>query len=195
MKSGMARMVHYDGFSPGPAVEAVRPNLYHDSWYAWGSIDILSNMSEAMLTASNIRNIIMLEAEAGWQEVDETEWEGTLTWDRYFNRFFTVFVGANSEGEGETEDDTRGVLGFRYLLPLNFESRLWVDSDGGGRVQLEKEFELTPRLMLYGEGEYDTHDDAGEGEAGLSYLVSKGFSVLGQWHSDYGWGGGLQVRF
>jgi len=39
-----------------------------------------------------------------------------------------------------------------------------------------------------------THDD-GEGKAGLSYMVSKNVSLLGQWHSEYGWGGGLQVRF
>jgi hypothetical protein len=59
---------------------------------------------------------------------------------------------------------------------------------------LEKEFVLTPRLSLLGKVEYDTHDEW-EGKAGLSYMVSKNVSLLGQWHSEYGWGGGLQVRF
>jgi hypothetical protein len=45
-----------------------------------------------------------------------------------------------------------------------------------------------------GEAEYDTHDNW-EGSAGLSYMVHKYFSLVGQWHSEYGFGGGLQIRF
>ena len=97
-------------------------------------------------------------------------------------------------GEGSSTEETRGLLGFRYLLPLNFESAAWVDTDAGARIMLEKEFALTPRLSLLGEVEYDTHDEW-EGKAGLSYMVSKNVSLLGQWHSEYGWGGGLQLRF
>ena len=59
---------------------------------------------------------------------------------------------------------------------------------------LEKEFALTPRLSLIGEVEYDTHEKW-EGKAGLSYLFSKNVSWLGLWHSEFGWGGGLQIRF
>jgi hypothetical protein len=59
--------------------------------------------------------------------------------------------------EEDELDKTRGVLGFHYLLPLNIESRIWVDSDGGSRINFDKEFELTPRLMLFGEAKYDTH--------------------------------------
>jgi hypothetical protein len=97
-------------------------------------------------------------------------------------------------GEEDELDDTRGVLGFRYLLPLNMESRAWIDTDGGGRFNLEKSFELTPRLSLSGEAEYDTHDDW-EGSVSLFYMVHKYFSLHGKWHSEYGFGGGLQIRF
>ncbi len=103
-------------------------------------------------------------------------------------------VGADFMGSGNATEDGRGVLGFRYLLPLYFESLFWVDSDGGARVNLEKEFTLTPRLGLIGEIRYDTHD-LWEGKTGLSYTLTKNFSLLGQWHSEYGWGGGLQVLF
>jgi hypothetical protein len=71
---------------------------------------------------------------------------------------------------------------------------VWIDTDGGGRFNLGRSFELTPRLALMGEAEYDTHDKW-EGSAGLSYMVHQYFSLVGQWHSEYGFGGGLQIRF
>jgi FtsP/CotA-like multicopper oxidase with cupredoxin domain len=194
MKNGMARVVHYEGFTLDPQLAAVRPKLYKDSWYFWGQADVLSNMTEGFLMLSNTRNILTAEWEVGWQEVDDTEWEGIFTYDRYINRFFTIFAGANLLGEGDEHDDTRGVLGFRYLLPFTLESRAWIDTDGGGRFNLGRSFELTPRLTLLGEAEYDTHDKW-EGSAALSYMVHKYFSLVGQWHSEYGFGGGLQIRF
>ena len=194
MKSGMARVVHYDNFNIDPQLANVRPNLYKDSWYFWGQADILSNMTEGFLTLTNTRNILTAEWEAGWRDVDGTEWEGIFTWDRYINRFFTLFVGADLLEEEDEPDETRGVLGFRYLLPLNVESRVWVDSDGGARVNFDKEFELTPRLMLFGEAQYDSHDKW-EGNTGLNYTVNKNFSLIILWHSEYNWGAGVQIRF
>lgn len=132
--------------------------------------------------------------EAGWQKVDDTEWEGILTWNRYINRFFTVFSGVDILGAGGENEETRGVFGLRYLLPLNLESRVWIDTEGGARFNLEKSFELTPRLALIGEAQHDSHDKW-EGSAGLSYLIHKNFSLIGKWHSEYGFGGGLQIRF
>ena len=194
MKSGMARVVHYDGYAPDPETRAIRDRLFKESWYAWGDADVLSNMTEGALTFADTRNIFQASWEAGWQRVDKTEWEGLLTYDRSFNSFFSLLGGIDSMGEGSSEEKTRGVIGFRYRLPLNIESVAWVDSDAGARVILEKEFTLTPRLSLTGEVEYDTHDKW-EGKAGMSYTLAKNFSLLGQWHSEYGWGGGLQVRF
>ncbi len=194
MKSGMARVVHYEGFTLDPQLAAVRPKLYKDSWYFWGQADVLSNMTEGFLMLSNTLNILTAEWEVGWQDVDDTDWEGIFTYDRSFNRFFSILAGANLLGEEDELDDTRGVLGFRYLLPLNVESRAWIDTDGGGRFNLGKSFDLTPRLALSGEAEYDTHDEW-EGSVGLSYMVHKYFSLHGKWHSEYGFGGGLQIRF
>lgn len=194
MKAGMARVVHYEDFPLAPRLAAIRPNLYRDSWYFWGQVDALSNMTDGFLMLSNTRNILTAEWEIGWQNVDETEWEGIFTWDRYINRFFTVFAGADLLGEGDDSDKIRGLFGFHYLLPLNLESRAWIDTDGGARLNLDKSFELTPRLALLGDAQYDTHDKW-EGMAGLSYTVNKVFSLIFKWHSDYGFGGGVQLRF
>lgn len=194
MKAGMARVVHYEDFPLDPKLAAIRPKLYRDPWYFWGRADLLSNMTDGFLMLSNTRNILTAEWEAGWQDVDDTEWETILAWDRYVNRFFTVFAGADLLGDGDDSDEIRGVFGFRYLLPFHLESRAWIDTDGGARVNLGKSFDLTPRLALLGDAQYDT-DDKWEGRAGLSYMFTRTFSVVGQWHSDYGIGGGVQIRF
>jgi FtsP/CotA-like multicopper oxidase with cupredoxin domain len=193
MKSGMARLVHYEGFDPGGGVNAVRSQLYKDSWYFWGQADLLGNMTEGALTASNTRHILMVEWEAGWENVPHMEREGAFTWDYYLNRLVSFFAGANHDQEAD-EDETRGILGLRYLLPLNIESFAWIDDEGDNRYGIEKEFMFTPRVALFGEWEYDTqggHED----NVGLSFLVSRGLSVLVQRHSQYEWGAGIQVRF
>lgn len=191
MKSGMARVVSYENFSLSPQMQALRPMLYRDSWYAWGEADILSNMTEGFVTAANTRNNLRLEWEVGWGQVEETEWEALLTWDHYINRFFGVFAGADV---GDAIEDERAIAGFHYLLPLLLESRAFVGSDGEARVEVAKRFELTPRLSLDGLVQYDT-DSYWEYIGGLSYTLSQTFSLRAQWHSDYRWGAGLQVRF
>ena len=195
MKAGMARLIHYENFEMPDSVVDFRPKLYKDSWYFWAKAEVLSNMTEGFVRAANTRHTLTAMWEYGWQEVDEDEWEGLLTWDYYINRFFTVFTGLDVLGEGSITEDTRGVLGITYLLPLNIESSYWLDTNGGGRFMFEKEFVLTPRLAFSGEAEYDTHDSKWEGKARLGYTVSKSISLTGQWHTDFGWGVGAMIRF
>ena len=194
MKSGMARLVHYQDFTPAENVAAVRHQLYRDPFSFYGFADASSNMTEGALTLANSRYSLEASWEVGWQGVDETDWEGLLAADYHVNRFTSFFVGADFLGEGSASDEIRGVLGINYLLPLNFDAAAWLDSDGGARVYLAKELEITPRLGLHGEVQYDTHTQW-EGKVGLSYLVSKDFSIIGNWHSEYGVGVGLQIRF
>lgn len=200
LDSGMARVVHYEGFEPYPDTAAVRSKLYHDPFYFWGTADVLTNMTQGYVELSNTQNIFNLEWEAGWNNVPDTEVETTLLYERYFNRFFRVFGGVDTNGiikDGSLDYDSesnRGVFGLMYRLPLNIDMRAWVDTDGGARVRVSKDIPLTPRLMLGGEVRYDTHD-YWEERVHLDYMLSKNASILGQWHSDYGWGVGLRVRF
>ena len=191
MKGGMARLVHYEDFAPPPEVAAIRQQLYKDSWYAWGEADLLSNMSEGSLTLTNSRNIFTAAWEVGWQGVPETEWELFLTWDRYINRFLRVYAGADM---GNSIKDDRAIIGVRYLMPLNVELDSFVGSDGRVRVVAAKSFQLTPRLALNGQGQYDS-GGKWEYQTGLAYTLSKSASLRFRWHSDFGAGGGLQVRF
>jgi hypothetical protein len=54
--------------------------------------------------------------------------------------------------------------------------------------------EPTPRLSLSGEAEYDIHEQW-EGGVKLAYILAKDFSMIGKWHSEYSWDGGLTIRF
>ena len=194
MKAGMARMVHYQDFTPPPEVMAIRPRLYGDSWLAGVEADLLSHMSEGRLHLSSTRHIFSARWKVGWQAVEETQWELTPTWEYSLDRFKSWFMGANAKGEGDQVDKIRALAGLRYLLPMNIESRTWLDHELGLRVSLEKHWDLTPRLSLLGELEYDSHDQW-EGAAGLAYLVHGNLWLVAKWHSEFGWGAGLRLAF
>lgn len=194
LKSGMARTVHYQGFTLPPAVAAVRGQLYHDSWYYWLDGEALSNMTEGMAVLTNTRNIVTLGWEIGWQEIPVTEWESELMWNRYFNRFLSLFVGGNFIGADDVLEDSRAVAGLQYLLPLTIGSRSWIASDGSARFVFEKELMLLPRLGIFGEAEYDT-DSRWEGSVSADYMINQPLSLSARWHSDFGWGGGIALRF
>ncbi|HEX9714879.1 MAG TPA: multicopper oxidase domain-containing protein [Desulfurivibrionaceae bacterium] len=194
MESGMARIVHYEGFAADPVLLAGRAKLHPDSWYAWGEAALLGNMTEGALTLADRHQILAASWEAGWEQVEETEWEALVTWERTVNAYFSLFAGLDLLGERDEIDHHRGVAGIRALLPLMVESRLWFDVDGGGRLGLKKNLPLTPRLELTGEAEYDTHEKW-EGSVGLAYLISRPLSLVGRWHSAYQWGFGLELRF
>jgi hypothetical protein len=195
MESGMARLVHYDGFAPPPAVAAIRSRLYRDHWYFWGEAAVLSNMSEGFLKAANTRNTLRAEWESGWEGVERHQWEGLVLGELYLNRFFSAFAGLDLLGAGSETEESRGVVGLTWLLPLNIESRFWLDSDGGTRFSFEKVFAITPRFALTVEAEYDSHRSEWEEQCQLSYLLNRDISLLGRWHSDFGWGGGMAYRF
>ena len=97
------------------------------------------------------------------------DWEAELTYGRYFNRFTTVFARVYAEGNDFTAEDERLIAGIRYLLPGNFHSSAWIDSDGEARIKVMRELMLTPRIGIFGDVEYDTREQ-------WSYLA--GLSVM-----------------
>jgi hypothetical protein len=146
-------------------------------------------MTDGIAVISNSKNIFSATWEVGWQRVDETETDVELTYDRYFNRFFTAFAGGNFTNEFE-----RGIIGVRYLLPFNIESSVRVDTAGELRVALGQSLHLTSRLGIFGDFEYDTESKK-EWVAGAHYILSKNLSLVGQYHSDFGAGAGINFRF
>jgi Multicopper oxidase len=188
-KAGMARVVSYEDKEIEPDLKAIRPNLYKDPWFSWVNGTIQSHMTDGVAVFSNSKNILSANWQVGWQRVDKTEPDIELAYDRYFNRFLTAFVGGNI-----TNDYERGIFGVRYLLPLNFESAVRIDTAGEFRVTIGQSLQLTNRLGIFGDFEYDTESKK-EWVAGADYILSKSFSLVGQYHSDFGAGAGIKFRF
>ncbi|MDH4027644.1 MAG: multicopper oxidase domain-containing protein, partial [Nitrospirota bacterium] len=187
MKSGMARIVHYEGSELDPQIAAIRPNLFKEHWYAWADASILTQMTEGRIVAADTRNTLRGTWEAGWDE----EYEAVLTYERYFNSFFQAFAGGVLT---DGEQDHRGILGVRYLLPFIFESAVWIDTDGDVRLSLDKEIQITDRLYAFGEIQYDTESDE-EWAAGAGWTLGRYFSIIGLYHSEYKGGIGLNIRY
>jgi hypothetical protein len=75
-----------------------------------------------------------------------------------------------------------------------FESTVWVDTEGEARLSLEREIQITDRLYAFGEFQYDT-DSKEEWLAGAGLILSKHFSIVGQYHSEYKGGIGINIRY
>ncbi len=196
MMSGMARVVKYEGYTPDPETQAVRAGIYDEASpvFCYGHADLLSNMTQGDLTVSSLLNVFSLGWEAGWNGVEGTDWEGELTYGRYLNRLTTVFAGVYAEGNDFRREDERLIAGVRYLLPGNFLSSAWIDSDGGARIKVMRELILTPRIALFGNVEYDTREKWSY-QAGLSYTLTQSLSATALWDTHYGVGAGINVRF
>ena len=94
----------------------IHPKLYEESYYFHGKVGM-------SLTHSHTRNTFRTDWEAGWQDVDETQWEVTLAYNRHMNGFFSLFGVAVFEGVEGTMGKVRGVFGLRYRRGRPFSVR------------------------------------------------------------------------
>jgi FtsP/CotA-like multicopper oxidase with cupredoxin domain len=205
MMSGMARVFRYDEPSPsahqGDHLPASGHGLghaanlgehAHDPWYFWGAASLQSHMSEGQLTLMNARNDFLLNWEIGWEGVRKAEYEVEALYQRYFNANFQAFTGARFSHDPDVEN--RAVLGFNYRLPLLFWATASVDHEGDARLALSKRFQITSRLGVFSRAEYDTRTEW-EWSVGSDFTIHKNLSLVTQYHSEYGLGAGVLIRF
>lgn len=164
----------------------------HDMWHAWGAASVQSHMSEGLLTLMNPKNDLLVGWEVGWQGVDNPEYEADLLYQRYFNANFQAFAGARLTNDPDARD--RAVAGINYRLPLLVWATLSLDSEGDARLALAKRLQVTSRLGLFGRVEYDTNT-RWEWTVGADYTLSKPVSFITQYHSQFGFGAGVLIRF
>ncbi|MTE26473.1 multicopper oxidase domain-containing protein [Winogradskyella ouciana] len=209
MMGGMARVFSYDT----PRDERMKPypvqNLIDetDHYYSWGAARVGSNFNELLLMSSNIRNEFGLRAEFDYNQNAEIE----VNYNRYLNDWVRVYAGVNTETSTPNSYDTFntvGLVGVKYFTPYRFNVDVSMDHQLRPRIRLDRELLIFPRIFL--EGEYEYRADFGwvndlennnsyEGETqwliGASYILSRNFSIQGNYNNKYGWGGGLLVRF
>ncbi len=186
MKGGMSRIVHYEGSTIDEDLAPIRGELFSNPWYFWGHSHLLSQMTEGQLRGANTRNDFIVNWEWGYD--DEYEIEGL--YQRYFHRMFKVFGGVFSSDV----DHIVGIVGVDYTLPFLIEARVWIDSEADIRAGAAQEIPITRHLRTRGEVEYDT-ETKWEWAAGGEIYLHRAISLIGQYHSEYGAGAGIDVRF
>ncbi len=189
MKAGMARVFRSEGWAPDPELEDARRAVFRDPWFPSAEVSVFSHYAEGELRASSSRHGLGVGWELGWQRQDGLEREILPLYRYHHNRFYRLFAGGSFENDRDV-----GVFGVEALLPLNLESRVWVDTAGDGRFALEKQLQLTRRLATSGGSEYDTNG-GWEGHVGLRWRTREHLDLGVRWHSEYGWGGGVELRF
>ena len=187
MKSGMARIVSYEGSEMDPRIKKIRRNFYTDPVYFWVDAQILTQESEGVAVLRNTRNSIIANWQVGYEE---GEYRIDLTYARYINRFLSPFAGIEITNE---EQKTRGIFGIYYLLPFLINSTVWVDTEGDFRFIFDKEMQLTKYITAFGKLQFDT-ESKWEAEVGGTFFLHKNFSLIVKWHNEFGPGVGVLLR-
>jgi hypothetical protein len=163
-----------------------------------------NHMSMGMATLMNSRNDWFAMWDLGFHddpavmmggmqhEDDDVEYEIDFGWKRYFNPNFSTVLGWRFTNQEHAED--RAFAGIEYRLPYLIDSSLQLDSEGDLRVGLGKSLQINDRLGIFGDIEYDTGSEW-EWTVGADYLLTKQFSLISQYHSEHGFGGGFRFRF
>ena len=92
----------------------------------------------------------------------------------------------------DAEDRVFGTVSYR--LPYMVQTDLSLDSEGDVRLGIGRELQLTPRLSIFGDAEYDTNTEW-KFQAGSSWLLNKQLSATTFWNTDHSLGAGLSFRF
>jgi FtsP/CotA-like multicopper oxidase with cupredoxin domain len=208
MMSGMARVFRYEDETSTNTATTESPSQprsqhistmesglgehSHDMSYMFGAASVQTNMSEGLLTWMNPKNDIQLAWEVGWEQVDEPQYEVDILYQRYFNMNFQAFAGYRFVNDDDTND--RGFIGVNYRLPLMVWSNISLDSEGDARFSIAKRFQVTPRLGVWGDVFYDT-GTKWEWSSGVDYTLTRQISFTASYHSDYGSGVGVLIRF
>jgi len=192
MHMGMARVFSYE--EQGPAHVPDLGEHDEDPLYFMASGSFQSHMGMGMAGLMNSRNDYYAMWDLGWEdfEFDHFHYEIDLAWRRYINPNFSTVLGMRLTNHHESVDRAFG--GVEYRFPYLIDSFAQVDSEGDFRFGLGKSLRMTDRLSIFGEIQYDTGSEW-EWSAGAEFLLTKQFSLISEYHSEHGIGGGLSFRF
>lgn len=159
----MARVFSYE--EQGPDHQPQLGEHAHDPLYFMIDGSLQNHMSMGIITLINSRNDWFAMWDAGFHddpaimggmhhEDDDVEYEIDLGWKRYFNPNFSTVLGWRFTNLEDAED--RAFAGIKYRLPYLIESSVQFDSAGDLRVGLGKSLQITDRIGIFGDIEYDT---------------------------------------
>jgi len=166
----------------------------HEMWGFWGEASLQSHMTEGAVNLRRRHDDFYFLWEAGWQDLEDEDFEYEIDaiYERYLNPNLRAYAGVRLTNEHDADD--RAIAGIRYRLPMFVWSSLQIDTEGDLELGLSTEVQVSNRLSVFGEIKYDTNTEW-EWTAGASYMLNKPLSLTAQYHSEYGLGGGLLIRF
>lgn len=192
MHMGMARVFSYEEQGPGHVPDFGEHD--EDPLYFMAEGSFQTHMSMGMAMLMNSRNDFYTMWDLHWSDkvLDVSHYEIDLAWSRYLGPNLSSVVGARLTNEHDEVD--RAFAGVNYRLPYLIESFAQIDSEGDARLGLGKSLQITDRISIFGEVQYDTGSEW-EWSSGGEYLLTKQFSLISEFHSAHGFGGGISFRF
>ena len=197
MMEGMARVVSYR--QPGTAGKITGLHMGEHAMpmvYAFSDFSFFSNRTEGNVRLQAGRDNLILDWDFGWDGFGQNlRHESQLLYERYPSVNFGLLGGVRMSNRRNTPNvTTSGVAGGWYRLPYLVTATGMLDTLGAGRLDLAKTFQISPRLTLKTRSRYDT-SELWEAAATLTYTLTKSLSLAAGYHSSFGWGAGLGLRF
>ncbi len=214
LSSGMARVfsVAPAGSPPGapappnPEVDTIKDAYQKfvsidNRWYPSADVAAQSNGFFPTIRAVNSDYVFQLTGSADYRG----DYQGEARFGRLFGnmQFLEAYVGVDARRLNRLPDmvpgtqdyrlnnRTVGVAGLRYLLPLFIQTDLRIDDTGHLRFQIGRsDLALTSRLRLSGMWNTDNEYDIG-----MSYILTRYFSISGTYDSDFGGGLGIMYTY
>lgn len=190
---GILLPVEQEG-APEVTTPPIPPGGEHgeDPWDLMADGMLHSNLTMGRAMAVSACNNLSAMWEIGWEQVDGTECEIDLTFDRWFFPKHTAFAGSRLTNMHEAEN--RAVAGVWRRLPCLIGTTATIDSEGDFRFSVAKDFQITSRLNLAASVEYDTLAEW-ERMLGVEYVLARQRSLSVMHHSEFGFGGGVTLHF
>lgn len=186
MKTGMARVVSYEGsstFSP-----EILSHITEDPWYFKGDVSALSNLTMGSFGMSNTRNAFEMEYIYNYKK----QYDCDLVYMRLITRFFSFYTGGHVERDSKFDrPHTLPIFGFRYILPMFIEVDARVDANGHTKYELGSELQLTERMNF----EWSWGRDKDERYLFCSYEIKKNLFITSMYNVRYHWGIGARAKF
>lgn len=210
MMSGMGNIIRYQDSPPNPEIpnpKLAQRKFFSDDrkFHLMGKVGLESNGSDGEAMLANTRYQLSTEWRIGLNEEHGYESEtyigrylGKMQWLFPFIGFDYHYNPMSDESEKNlfgqlTNQNNRKefVAGIQYTLPLLFNAEARIDTRGKVRFQLMREdIPVSSRLRAKIMGNTDK-----EYMGGLSYVLTKYFSLSTHYDSDMGYGAGITMTY
>ena len=188
LKTGMARVVKYESFTPKPEIAQHQkhdPHL-HDHFYFHGQVEGATNHGQGRLRLMQTWN--ELEGRVETRKDDSWNVEADVFYRRWWGNYLNFNIGWSTFDEKH-----RALAGIGYTLPFLIETAAFVDHRGKFRVDAEKRFQWTK--YFFSDAEMTWRQEEGiEWEASLMFSPAWAFAV-GAKFTNGSIGGGVSFQF